>query len=181
MVILKTPSPAGTTFTLAVKCQLNPGVLDKKGCQKPTPSYIYVNDCLWSWIQAYTSQLLTSCIEAIFVVLSELNTSLRQCPLTLDKWSGLKVGHQAIQMGLVFDSQKLTIGITRDYLDKVLNILQSEWPELHRLLTKNRCNSCRKIGLPQQSGTMGIPSHDPHLRLDCTLSSYQLCIPPQGR
>ena len=39
------------------------------------------------------------------------------------------MGHQAVQIGFVFDSRKLTIGSTCDYLDPVLDSLQSERPK----------------------------------------------------
>ena len=128
LVVIEPPAPPGTIFTLAVKDQLNPGVLDHQGNQKPIPNYIYVDDCLLACIRVYTLQLLAACIEAIFVVLGEPNTSLRRCPLSLDKWTGLHVGHRTIQIGLIFDSPKLTIGITHEYLDQVLAILETEWP-----------------------------------------------------
>ena len=50
LVIIEPPTLAGTTFTLAVKCQLNPGVLDQQGDQKPIPNYIYVDNCLLACI-----------------------------------------------------------------------------------------------------------------------------------
>ena len=40
---------------------------------------------------------------------------------------GTHVGHQVVQIGLIFDSHKLTVGMTPIYLASVFGILNNEW------------------------------------------------------
>jgi hypothetical protein len=128
LIILEPPAPPGTKFTKAVKCEINQGVLDENGNQKPLPNFIYVDDCLLASIRKYTLGFLAAVIEAIFAVLGEPDVAKRQCPLALDKWIGMSVGHRITLIGLVWDSRQLTIGMTREYLDQVLHILNTDWP-----------------------------------------------------
>ena len=66
---------------------------------------------------------LLACIEAIFVVMGRPQPEVRQCPLAMDKWTGMRVSHKAILLGLEFDSRMLTVGIPRAYLDEVQAII----------------------------------------------------------
>ena len=129
LITIEPPAPPGTTFTKAVKCEINPGVLDDDGNQKPIPNFIYVDDCLLACIRRYTLGFLAAVVEAIFVVLGQPDVNSRQCPLALDKWTGMSVGHRTTLIGLVWDSRQLTVGMTREYLDEILEILNTDWPE----------------------------------------------------
>lgn len=129
LIIIEPPAPPGTKFTKAVKCEINQGVLDENGNQKPLPNFIYVDDCLLASVRKYTLGFLAAVIEAIFAVLGEPDVSKRQCPLALDKWIGMSVGHRITLIGLVWDSRQLTVGMTREYLDQILDILNTDWPE----------------------------------------------------
>jgi hypothetical protein len=73
----------------AFKCDLNKGVLD----DNPLTANIYIDDILAA--AAYKTRmvrLLAAIIEAIFLVYGVPNTSVRQCPLSLEKWDELTVG-----------------------------------------------------------------------------------------
>ena len=128
MITIAPPSPPGTTFTAAVRCPLNQGVLDEDGSPKPIPNFIYVDDCLLACARKFTERLLCACVEAIFVVLGRPDTAVRQCPLAINKWTGMTIGHSIVSIGLTFDSRAMTVGLTREYLDKVLAILDADWP-----------------------------------------------------
>ncbi|KAL7526106.1 hypothetical protein ACHAXR_001323, partial [Thalassiosira sp. AJA248-18] len=128
MITIAPPAPEGTEFVKAVPCEINKGVLDEQGNQKPIPNFIYVDDCLLASVRRYTRRALAGCIEAIFVVLGYPATLVRQCPLAINKWRGMQVGHEIISIGLVFNSRLLTVGITREYLAEVLQLLNDEWP-----------------------------------------------------
>ncbi len=41
----------------------------------------------------------------------------------LDKWTQLVVAPQNVLLGLMFDTQSMTVGITREYRKEVLNLL----------------------------------------------------------
>ena len=64
-------------------------------------------------------RLLAAVIKAIFAVCSIPDIAVKQCPLSLEKWFELIVGPIQIVLGLVIDTNKLTVGITDDYIKKV--------------------------------------------------------------
>ena len=55
--------------------------------------------------------------------------------MAMNKWIGMVVAHNAILLGLQFDSRKLTLGVTDEYRLKVLKILDEEWPRQVRVFT----------------------------------------------
>jgi hypothetical protein len=71
-------------------------------------------------------RLLATIIEAIFTVCGRPDTAVRQCPLSLEKWDKLIVGSRQIVLGLVVDTNKMTVGITDNYLDQVRGLL-NQW------------------------------------------------------
>ena len=66
-------------------------------------------------------------LEAIFVVMGRPEESWRQCPLALDKWMDLTVGHEVTLLGLFFILRNMTVGMTRDYLDEAIAIIDASW------------------------------------------------------
>ena len=81
---------------------------------------IYVNNILAAAAcQENMLRLLAAVIEAIFTMCGVSDISVRQCPLSLEKWFKLIVGPIQIVLGLVIDKNKLTVGITEDYIQKV--------------------------------------------------------------
>ncbi len=70
---------------------------------------------------------LATLIEEIFVVMGEPDTTIRQCPLAMEKWEELVVGPVQALLGLVIDTHQLTVGIRRKYANKVLLLLNNTW------------------------------------------------------
>jgi hypothetical protein len=70
---------------------------------------------------------LAALIEAIFVIMGMPDTTVRQCPLAMDKWLDLVVAPKQRMIGLVIDTNKLTVGIPPDYLAEVLDLLNTTW------------------------------------------------------
>ena len=138
MVTFEPPAPPDCTFVRAAPCALNPGVLDDNGNQLPIKAFVYVDDCLLAALRIYIVQLMCACIHAIFVVCGFPNTTVRQCPLAMNKWKALLVAHRAVLLGLQFDSRRLTMGITDDYRHKVLKQLEEEWPTQVRVFTLHK-------------------------------------------
>ena len=78
---------------------------------------------------------LLACLEAIFVVMGRPEEYLCQCQLALDKWEDLTVGHEVTLLGLCFNSMTLTVGITRDYLDETMAIIDVTWHKHRKYFT----------------------------------------------
>ena len=117
MLVWDEPPKPHSVFVKAQACELNQGVLNAKGEPHPTPVFIYVDDCLIAEVRSRMERALLACIEAIFVVMGQPQPEVRQCPLAMDKWRGMRVSHKATLLGLEFDSRLLTVGILRSYLD----------------------------------------------------------------
>ncbi len=81
-------------------------------------------------------RLLAAIIEAIFTVCGTPDTAVRQCPLSLEKWHELIVGPRQIVLGLVIDTNRMTVGISDDYIQKVRDLL-SNWDPNKRFFKVN--------------------------------------------
>jgi hypothetical protein len=77
--------------------------------------------------RANMEMVLAAAIEAKFVVMGKPDTSVRQCPLTMDKWLELVTGLTQTMLGLTIDTNKLTISIPYKYLNEVLDLINSTW------------------------------------------------------
>ena len=80
-------------LTRAVACAINQGVLYKKGVARPHPARIFVDNSLLLAVSRMLMMMaFAALIEAIFVVMGEPDTDIRQCPLAQDKWVEMVVG-----------------------------------------------------------------------------------------
>ena len=59
-------------------------------------------------------------IEAIYVIMVFPDNRYRQRNLEMNKWEGMKVSYEAVLLGLLFNTRKMTVGITDVYLKEVL-------------------------------------------------------------
>jgi hypothetical protein len=82
-------------------------------------------------------RLLAAIIEAIFIVCGRPDISICQCPLLMEKWLELIVGPKQIVLGLVVDTNKMTVGITGDYIQQVRALLNL-WDPNHRTFWVNK-------------------------------------------
>ena len=124
-------------LTKAFPCDINKGVIDDKGNLLPMTANIYVDDVLAAAAcRKNMLRLLTAIIEAIFTVCRTPDMAVRQCPLSLKKWHELTVGPVQIALGLVINTNTMTVGITDEYIDKV-QILLSNWDPNKRFFQVN--------------------------------------------
>ena len=91
---------------------------------------------------------LATLIEAIFVFMGTPDTTVRQCPLALDKWLELIVASRQRMLGLIVDTNSLTVGIPPDYVAKVFDLLNKHHmafspPSFHH---RGSTKAYRKIG-----------------------------------
>ncbi len=73
----------------------------------------------------HMEMVLAAILEAIFVVMGEPDVAVRQCPLAMDKWLELVIGPKQTMLGLIINSNRLTIAIPAEYLQEVLDLLNS--------------------------------------------------------
>jgi hypothetical protein len=89
---------------------------------------MYVDDAL----MAETSRdrmelLLAGTIEAIFTVMGEPDTTLRQSPLAMNKWQQSVVRPRNVVLGIDVNTRRLSVAITADYRRGVLDLINSTW------------------------------------------------------
>ena len=116
----------------ARSCEINSGITDESGNPIPLPARIYVDDALISATSSVRMELvLAALIEAIFVVMGYPDETIRQCPLALDKWISLIISPRQVMLGLIIDTNTLTVGIPDDYVSGVCELIDSTW-HIHR-------------------------------------------------
>jgi hypothetical protein len=59
--------------------------------------------------------------------MGEPDVVVRQCSLAMDKWLQLVISPKQTMLGLIIDTNRLTIAIPSKYLQEVLNLLNSNW------------------------------------------------------
>jgi hypothetical protein len=76
-------------------------------------------------------KLLAAIIEAIFLVCGTPDVLVCQCPLSLKKWHKLIVGPRQIILGLIIDTNKMTVGMTDEYIQQCRDLLNL-WDQSQR-------------------------------------------------
>jgi hypothetical protein len=107
-------------LTKAIPCNINKGVIDDKGILLPMTANIYV-DYIFAAAALCKNmlRLLSAIIKAIFTVCGVPDIAVRQCPLSLEKWHKLILGLIQIVLGLVINTNTMTVGIMDEYIDRV--------------------------------------------------------------
>ncbi len=77
-------------------------------------------------------QVLASLTEAIFVVMGAPETSVRQCSLAMDKWEKLQVAPIQTMLGLLIDTNRMTVSGPDDYIKSVRLLIDSTWHTHHQ-------------------------------------------------
>ncbi len=112
----------------AIPCSINTGVLDDQGNKVPLPARIYVDDALTlATSKENMEQVLAALIEAFFAVMGAPDTSVCQCSLAMDKWEKLHVAPIQTMLGLVIDTNRMTLSVPDDYIQSVGMLIDSTW------------------------------------------------------
>lgn len=131
-------SPPTEPFVQAMPCELNPGLAITEEEPMPNQAMMYVDDALMAAPgKEAMEKILAAVIEAIFSVMGPPDTAIRQCPLAMDKWQDMVVGTSNVALGLVFNSRRLSLGITPKYRAAALDLLDKTWHPGRRRFTVN--------------------------------------------
>ncbi len=99
-------------LTPAFSCTINCGIMDDAEKQRALPARIYVDNALMLALNAdHMKMVLAATIEAIFIGMGEPDVAVRQCPLAMDKWLELVIGPKQTMLGLIIDTNRLTVAI----------------------------------------------------------------------
>ena len=119
----------------AKRCNINRGVLDASGSLIPPKAEIYVDNIMQAAVtRQWMIKSLAATIKAIFTVCGVPDTDVRQWPLSLEKWLELILGWRQIVLGLVVDTNRLTVGICNDCLKQVHELLKCKWHAIRNFL-----------------------------------------------
>jgi hypothetical protein len=86
-------------------------------------------------------KLLAAIIEAIFMVCGLPDIDVRQCPLSLEKWGELIVGPCQIILGLVIDTNKMTVRMSDEYLSEVRALITENGTAKEGSFASTTCKS----------------------------------------
>jgi hypothetical protein len=112
----------------AIPCSINTGVLDDQGNKVPLPARIYVDDALTlATSKENMEQVLAALIKAIFAVMGAPDTSVHRCSLAMDKWEKLHIAPIQTMLGLVIDTNRMTISVPGEYIQSVCMLIHSTW------------------------------------------------------
>ncbi len=72
-------------------------------------------------------QVLAALIEAIFAVMGAPDTSVCQCSLAMDKWEKHHIAPIQTMLGLVIDTNRMTVSVPNNYIQSVCLLINSTW------------------------------------------------------
>jgi hypothetical protein len=115
---------------------MNKVTLEAHGNRAKLPARIYADDALMLALsRCHMKLVLAAPIKAIFAIMGKPDTTLCQCPLVMDKWLELVVALKQRMLGLIIDTNNLTVGIPPDYIAEVINLINTTWHSHRRCFT----------------------------------------------
>ncbi len=72
-------------------------------------------------------QVLAALIKAIFVIMGKPDMTVQQYPLAMDKWLELILAPRQRMLGLIINTNTLTVGIPPNYVKEVLDLINTTW------------------------------------------------------
>ena len=115
-------------ITPAIACAILCGLPENLKSKIRQKACIFVDDALMlALCPAHIEWMLAALIEAIFVVMGKPDTVLRQCPLAMYKWLELVVGPILIMLGLIINTNKLTVAILEKCISELCNLINTTW------------------------------------------------------
>lgn len=112
----------------AVPCELNRGITDENGELLPPRADMYVDDALLSAPgKENMKRVLAAIIESIFWTMGEPIDEIRENYLSLEKWDGMLVSYQKTMLGLEVNTRGMWVGMTDEYKQQVLELLDEKW------------------------------------------------------
>jgi hypothetical protein len=119
------PSP---DLARAIPCSINTGVLDNQGNKVLIPARIYVDDALMlATSKEIMEQVLAALIEVNFAAMGALDISAHQCSLAMDKRGKLHIAPIQTMLGLVINTNRMTVSVPDDYIQSVCLLIDTTW------------------------------------------------------
>jgi hypothetical protein len=147
MISWATLDPA-PNLARAIPCWINIDVLDDQGNKVPLSARMYVDDALMlATSKENMEHVLAALIEAIFAVMGAPDTSVRQCSLAMDKWEKLNVAPIQTMLGLVINTNRMTVSAPNNYIQSVCLLIDSTWhTHCQQFMVKKAQELTEKLG-----------------------------------
>jgi hypothetical protein len=134
------PTPAEqASFVQANRDELNQGVLDSNGSRMPPKFGHHVDDCMYADIKEYMPQTVGSSVFSLYRLLGEPQQHLPN-PLSRIKFEN-KFSHQRRICGRMIDSRRLTVSLTPERREILVNELQT-WLTKKRFVLLEAASLC---------------------------------------
>jgi hypothetical protein len=78
-------------------------------------------------LRGHMEQVLAALIEAIFAIMGKPDTTVCQFPFAMDKLLELVVAPKQRMLGLIINTNNLTVSIPPDYVAEVLDLISTTW------------------------------------------------------
>jgi hypothetical protein len=158
-------------LTPAFSCTINHGIMDDAGNWMDLPARIYVDNALMLALDVdHMKMVLAATIKAIFVVIGEPDVAVRQCPLAMRKWLELVISPKQTMLGLIIDTNRLTVTIPPKYLQELLELLNSTWHPNRRRFKVSEAQKLTKLARLAKGANWVFPLPSPCVFVNC------LCI-----
>ena len=105
---------------------INKGVIEN-GIRLPTQHAMFVDDNLMADIWEYLRPALAASTEALFILLSFPEETLRKSPLSIYKYYESLCSYSRKQLGYLINTRQLTVEITEEKRKEIIEILLTEW------------------------------------------------------
>jgi hypothetical protein len=128
---------------------------------------IYVDNAIMLALDIdHMKMVLAAQFEAILVVMGEPNITVRQCPLAMDKLLELVIGPKQTMLGLIINTNRLTIAIPPNTYKGFL-IYSTLLGTLFDIVSKCQKPKSLQKNSSSQGSQLGIPSAFPFVFVDC--------------
>ena len=122
------PEPdSDVVFVQGRSCSRQRGIIDDDGNEEPSAHNTYVDDNLRADIRRRMPMSLAAAAEEIFTVMGFPRLHLRQSAVAMEKWKLLLISHTMVLLGFLFNTRKMTIGVTDEFRREVLHLLNTTW------------------------------------------------------
>ena len=121
-------------FVQATPDSKNKGVI-VDGVRLPTQNAMFVDDNLMADIWENLRPALAASAEALFILLGFPEEEIRKSPLSMDKYYESLCSYSRKQLGYLINTRELTVAITEEKRQEILEILLTEWHSKRKSFT----------------------------------------------
>ena len=121
-------------FTQDTPYSKNKGVM-AEGVRLPTQNAMFIDDNLMADVWEYLRPALACSAEDLFILLGHPEEHIRKSPLSMDKYYESPCSYCRKQLRYLINTRRLTVAITEEKREEILDILLNEWHSKRKSFT----------------------------------------------